>query len=60
MTFPVESDVTWEGNIFINTEGNLSYLRDWEFGYQNINTSTVFNGLSFDNVITVVQTDTEI
>ncbi len=59
MTFPVESDVTWEGNVFINTEGNLSYLRDWEFEYQNINETTLVNGLSFDNVITVVQTDTE-
>ena len=59
MIFPVAGNVSWDGNGFIDITSGLEYLQDWSYQYAGINTSRTINGLTFDNTIEIIQTDTE-
>lgn len=50
LIFPVKEEATWNGNAF-NTIG------EWEYSYEYIDRAESINGVSFDEVLKVVQKD---
>lgn len=50
MIFPVKNGAYWNGNA-------QNTLGDWEYKYTDVNTPSVFGGLSFDSTATIIQKD---
>jgi hypothetical protein len=50
MVFPVALNKSWDGNQF-NTNPS------WNYSYRNINEAKTFNGISFNETVTVLQKD---
>jgi len=65
MVFPVSNTVTWSGNNFFQDTsiviGNevVEFYQHWtsEYTYENIDQSEEINGIAFDSVMTVVQSN---
>ncbi|MCD6011981.1 MAG: hypothetical protein K0Q79_1843 [Flavipsychrobacter sp.] len=58
LMFPVKEGFSWKGNVFAQVQDTLfSYLKNWDYTYQNYD-HVYFNGfVSFDNTVTVMQND---
>ncbi len=61
LEFPIKEGYSWDGNIHAQWQDTLySYLKGWNYVYQNYHLS-YFNGLvSFDNTVSVLETDENI
>ena len=58
MTFPVAQGTTWKGNQYAEiNDSAFSYLKDWNYTYQNYHLAYT-NGLTtYDNTVTVLEDD---
>lgn len=54
---PLREGYSWKGNSYINSAENtaLSYLFDWQYAYEKINTPETINKISFPETVTVLQ-----
>lgn len=54
---PLREGYSWKGNSYINSAENtaLSYLSDWQYTYEKINTPETINKISFPETISVLQ-----
>ncbi len=67
MIFPVQKDVCWDGNSFIDSENIIVKIAgepikmydNWRYGYVQVDTSLTINGIEYNSVHTVVECDTE-
>jgi hypothetical protein len=57
LIFPVQLNLTWKGNIFIDPDptDNLSYLEGWNYQYTSVNQPDTIEGMRYDSTLTVVQ-----
>lgn len=60
---PIVEGKTWEGNRFIDPEGNdnpnasTRFYQDWDYAYQSVNESMTIGNTTFENVVHVNQSD---
>ena len=57
---PINEDFSWSGNSYIDTRSantTVSYLDDWDYQYQNIDSSYTVLNKAYDSTITVFQKD---
>ncbi len=67
MTFPVQKNVYWDGNSFIDTENvivkvagePIKMYDNWRYGYVQVDTSLVVNDVQYNSVHTVLECDNE-
>ena len=57
---PVREAFTWKGNTYIDTyslNSNVKYLDDWDYTYENVNTSQTVGTFQLDSPLDVNQRD---
>jgi hypothetical protein len=57
---PVREAFTWKGNTYIDTyslNSNVKYLDDWDYTYENVNTSQTVGTFQLDSTLDVNQRD---
>jgi hypothetical protein len=57
---PVREAFTWKGNTYIDTyslNSNVKYLDDWNYTYENVNTSQTVGTFQLDSTLDVNQRD---
>lgn len=58
LTFPPTEGAKWEGNKYIDTDGELwNFYNDWLYEYEQVGGPQSVNGINFDNTITILQND---
>ena len=68
LTLPLKNAYTWKGNAYLNVTatvpgyGNLNFLDDWDYTYENVDGSTpiLLSGFNLPNTVTVNQKDVSI
>lgn len=64
LVFPIVEGKKWEGNKFVyggnNGPFDLTYMKDWEYEYTNVDSAYSINGFLFDSTTTVTQIDSDI
>ena len=61
LVFPMWDNRKWNGNAFLNTDGDpdLAAYANWQYKFTNIGEQANVGGMSFDNTATVIQNDYE-
>lgn len=54
---PIRENYFWKGNSYINSDGNLDYMKSWEYNYSNVGQPYYVGEKTIDNTITVLQSD---
>ena len=57
---PIRDAFTWKGNSYIDTyslNSNVKYLDDWEYTYEDVNTSQTVGTFNLDSTLSVNQRD---
>ena len=57
---PIRDAFTWKGNSYIDTyslNSNVKYLDDWEYTYEDVNTSQTVGTFNLDSTLNVNQRD---
>ncbi len=57
LIFPPVEGVTWLGNSYISAVDELSWYKDWEYEYIEVDEPRIFGGKVFTNTATVLQND---
>lgn len=54
---PVRENYFWQGNSYINADGDLDYLKSWEYNYTNVGQPYLIGNKAVEHTVTVLQSD---
>lgn len=60
LTSPVRENYFWQGNSYIHADGDLDYMKSWEYNYVNVGQPYLVGDKTVENTVTVLQSDEKI
>jgi hypothetical protein len=58
LIFPIQNGYTWQGNQYAQVQDSaFTYLKNWNYTYQNMGLSYNNGNINFDNTVTVLEDD---